>query len=447
MSTKEVEIPLYLGRLTELEPVGLRSFTVCIAIIALGRGEFVVAQESPAERKNLHTNEEGSGAAGAAKPEPEDTEKEADVGPNRWSLFDSIAPGLKERGITAGGWLAQSYTANALNPNDRSNGALGVNDRSNDYELNQFALFAHQDVDKESGTMSLGWRVDAWYGSDSRWVQSQGWDDKWGSDVYTAFAMPQAYVELFLPGGHGATITAGRVWSPIGFEGVPAPDRFFLSATNLFMFAEPSTHTGVTLKYPVNEKWTVQAGVVQGWDVSDFGGGCAFLGTASWKGNDDKTTLTFVGYYGSETGDPNDRLFSTSTMLTHQLSTKWTCIMWSDFGNSQGAAVDALGNPKNGQWLGVVSCMLFAIDEKWSWGTRFEWFYDDDGTRIMEWRDETLLGEGDVYTVTTGLNYTPSPNWIIRPEVRYDWSSGVTPYDGMTRGDQFTAGVDCILRF
>jgi Putative beta-barrel porin-2, OmpL-like. bbp2 len=295
--------------------------------------------------------------------------------------------------------------------------------------------------------MSLGWRVDAWYGSDSRWVQSQGWDDKWGSDVYTAFAMPQAYVELFLPGGDGATITAGRVWSPIGFEGVPAPDRFFLSATNLFMFAEPSTHTGVTVKYPVNEKWTVQAGVVQGWDASDFGGGCAFLGTVSWKGNEDKTTLTFVGYYGSETGDPHDRLFSTSTMLTHQLSSKLTYIMWSDFGNSQGTAVDSLGHAKNGQWLGVVNCLLVALNKDWSWGTRFEWFYDDDGTRIAEWREETLLGRGDVYTITSGLNYTPSPNWIIRPEVRYDWSSGVTPFDGMTRGDQFTAGVDCILRF
>lgn len=405
------------------------------------------AQESPEERKNLATNNEGSQSHPSRHGEVSENEQKEDSSTERWSLFQNLAPGLADRNIIAGGWIAQSYTANALNPNDRSNGSLGVNDRANDYELNQFALFAHKEIDAKSGEMNLGWRIDAWYGSDSRWVWSQGWDDMWGGDVWTSFAMPQAYAELFLPVGNGAAITFGRVWSPIGFEGVPAPDRFFLSATNLFMFAEPSTHTGVNVKYPLSEQWTVQAGIVQGWDVADFGGGCAFLGTASWKGNDDKTTLTFVGYYGSESGAKDDRLFSTSTMLTHKVTEKLSYIMWSDFGNSQGTAFDQFGNPKNGQWLGVVGCFLYALDKHWSLGSRFEWFYDDDGTRIAEWRDETLLGRGDVYAFTTGLNYAPSANWIIRPEVRYDWASGVTPFDGMTKDEQFTAGVDVILRF
>lgn len=422
----------------------LAKFVACCILIVSSPA---LSQESPEERKNLASNNEGSSTHPSPSVETEDSEGKEEESTDRWSLFDAIAPGLAERKITAGGWIAQSYTANGLNPNDRSNGTLGVNDRANDYELNQFALFAHRDIDPTLGTMSLGWRVDAWYGSDSRWVQSQGWDDQWGSDVYTAFAMPQAYAELFLPVGNGAAITFGRVWSPIGFEGVPAPDRFFLSATNLFMFAEPSTHTGVNVKYPLSDQWTIQGGIVQGWDVSDFGGGQAFLGTASWKGNDDKTTLTFVGYYGSETGDKDDRLFSTSTMLTHKLTEKLSYIMWSDFGNSQGATVDSLGNPKNGQWLGVVGCFLYAIDKEWSLGSRFEWFYDDDGTRMVEWREETLLGRGDLYAFTTGLNYTPSPNWIVRPEIRYDWASGVMPFDGMTKSEQFTAAVDLILRF
>jgi hypothetical protein len=405
------------------------------------------AQDAPADRKNLASNQETAGSHATSTEQPPEEDAEEDAGPERWSLFDQLAPGLAEREIIAGGWLAQSYTANALNPQDRSNGSLGVNDRSNDYQLNQLALFAHHDIDPESGEINLGWRIDAWYGSDARWVMSQGWDDRWGGDYYNSFAMPQAYAELFIPAGNGASVTVGRVWSPIGFEGVPAPDRFFLSATNLFMFAEPSTHTGVNVKFPVNETWTLQAGIVQGWDVSDFDGGCAFLGTASWKGNDDKTTLTFVTYYGSETGDPADRLFSTSTMLTHKLTEKLSCVMWSDFGNSQGIALSELGEPKNGQWLGVAGCLLYALSEDWAWGNRFEWFHDDDGTRMTEWREETLLGKGDIYAFTTGLNYTPSPNWIIRPEVRYDWASGVTPFAGMTRSEQFTAGVDLILRF
>jgi hypothetical protein len=414
---------------------------------ALLSASFCQAQELPEERKNLATNQEGSQSHPSPHQEAAEGESGKDDSADRWSLFENLAPGLAERKVVAGGWIAQSYTANGLNPEDRSNGSLGVNDRANDYELNQFAIFAHRNIDPAKGTIDYGWRVDAWYGSDSRWVTSQGWDDKWGSDVWTSFAMPQAYAELFLPIGNGAVVSFGRIWSPIGFEGVPAPDRFFLSATNTFMFAEPSTHTGMHIKYPLSEQWTVQGGVVQGWDVADFGGGCAFLGTASWKGNDDKTTLTFVGYYGSETGDKEDRLFSTSTMLTHKLTDKLSYIMWSDFGNSQGTAFDQFGNPKNGQWLGVIGCFLYAIDKNWSLGSRFEWFYDDDGTRMAEWREETLLGRGDLYAFTAGLNYTPSPNWILRPEIRYDWASGVTPFDGMTKREQFTAAVDVILRF
>lgn len=374
-------------------------------------------------------------------------EESQEDGPQRWSFFNTYMPGLADHDIEAGGWLDQSYTANFLNPADRSNGSLGVNDRANDYQLNQFCFHAQLVPETDTGRFSLGWRTDLMYGSDARWVQSTGFDDTWTFGKYPALAMPQLFGELFIPWGNGATITLGRFWSPIGYEGVPAVDRFFFSATNTFMFAEPSTHTGMMAKYPLNDQWTVQAGIVRGWDISRDDGGRAFLGTAAWKGNDDRTTLTFVTYYGSESGAADDRLYCQSNILTHKFSDKLTYVLWSDFGNARGLAVDALGNPKNGQWFSLVNAAFYAIDEKRSVGLRFEWFRDDDGTRITEWLNETPLGIGDVMAITAGMNWTPRPNWVIRPEIRCDWANGVKPFDAQTSSTQWTAATDVIFRF
>ncbi len=68
---------------------------------------------------------------------------------------------------------------------------------------------------------------------------------------------------------------------------------------------------------------------------------------------------------------------------------------------------------------------------------RAEWFRDDDGFRVAPAGDYPNLGvsnnpasaggfEGDFYEIAYGLNYKPTgnSNFILRPELRYDWYDG-----------------------
>ena len=55
---------------------------------------------------------------------------------------------------------------------------------------------------------------------------------------------------------------------------------------------------------------------------------------------------------------------------------------------------------------------------------------------------------GNFYEITLGTNYTPTPNVLIRPGVRFDFYSGsAKPFDDGTKNNQILFGVDAILRF
>ena len=60
---------------------------------------------------------------------------------------------------------------------------------------------------------------------------------------------------------------------------------------------------------------------------------------------------------------------------------------------------------------------------------------------------------GNFWQLTYGLNYKPTANWMIRPEIRYDWYSPDSPGTGQSpfgNGDQLGqlyGGCDLIWQF
>ena len=62
------------------------------------------------------------------------------------------------RGIRYEGWLDQGATINVLSPRNRTNGPVTFNDRSNDYQLNQFYLRLKRDVEQDSDAWDVGGR-------------------------------------------------------------------------------------------------------------------------------------------------------------------------------------------------------------------------------------------------------------------------------------------------
>ncbi|NDC64462.1 MAG: hypothetical protein EBZ59_10885, partial [Planctomycetia bacterium] len=100
-------------------------------------------------------------------------------------------------------------------------------------------------------------------------------------------------------------------------------------------------------------------------------------------------------------------------------------------------------------------------------GMRFEWFRDNDGYRVVNPLRNSLFGqtpywggyEGNFWAATWGLNYKPNANWIIRPELRYDWYNGKAgatngnaavpslPFGSGDRSSQLYGGCDVIWQF
>ena len=84
---------------------------------------------------------------------------------------------------------------------------------------------------------------------------------------------------------------------------------------------------------------------------------------------------------------------------------------------------------------------------------RFEWFRDEDGTRVGLNRPSNpnnVPFVGNFYSVSAGLNWSPTTNLTFRPEIRADWFNGDQvrqPYDDGDDDSQVLLGMDAILLF
>ena len=48
---------------------------------------------------------------------------------------------------------------------------------------------------------------------------------------------------------------------------------------------------------------------------------------------------------------------------------------------------------------------------------------------------------------TLGWNHNFTEWLLVRPEIRFDYTTGAKAYDNGTRRDQFTVSMDAIIRF
>jgi hypothetical protein len=104
-------------------------------------------------------------------------------------------------------------------------------------------------------------------------------------------------------------------------------------------------------------------------------------------------------------------------------------------------------------WYGIDHYAYYEINDRWRAGFRYEWFRDEDGTRLGLNRTSNPNKPpfpGDIYSVAFGLNWTPEANLMVRPEIRWDWFDGDTPRRPFQDGDsdsQLMFGLDAIVHF
>lgn len=389
-----------------------------------------------------------------------------------WKLFDSCC--LDCNNITIGGWVQGGYSYNNRKPVNPGAG-LGnyphaVNYRHDQFQLNQ--LYGY--VEKTTVTdccdeWDWGGRVDILYGEDYIWNQAVGlelrdngaahWNHGPGSGHNGLFgtsrnglAMPQAYFTLAYADW---TAKFGHFYTMLGYESTMATNNFFYSHQWAVRFGEPTTHTGVWLTKQVNEQLSAHVCVVNGWDKFDAESDRASVMVGvNWKSCDEATTLAAALITGDEdgtTGAFTGNRTGYTIVFTQQLGDDWQYVLQHDnywWDNAAPGGTQA-------EWYGLTNYLFYTINPCWKAGVRYEWFNDQHGTRI----DNAFGGNFGAHwhELSLGLNWTPHPNVLVRPEVRWDWvdyhaGAGPVPqaspiFDGFTKASQTVFGIDAIFKF
>jgi len=341
------------------------------------------------------------------------------------------------RGISVESWIEQGITFNTDSPRNRSNFPVGFNDRSNDYQPNQCYLLIEKPVHTCRPCWDFGGRVDLLYGTDSVFTTARGLETRgnlsprWNSGRY-GLALPQLYAEIHAPWGNGVTMKLGRFYTILGYESVPAVDNFFYSHSYALQMLA-STSLG---------HFTFHGGITRGWDNwEDNNNDLELLGGVDWTSHDGCTVISMGISTGREQDEPpstaNTRtLFS----LVYQrcLADRLQYVAQYDHGfEEQGTA-----GGRDADWYGWNQYLLYTLNPCWRFGTRLEFFRDEDGARV-----DPNGRAGNYYAWSLGCNWTPNDRVLVRPEFRWDIAEGLRPFGDGRRRDQILMACDFIVRF
>lgn len=351
-----------------------------------------------------------------------------------WTLFSQDP----DHGIIAGGWLNGGIMVNFTNNDISRNDPTPFSNPAGEFLANQVWGYVAKEADNGGCGWAWGARFDYVYGADGPDTQAFGdgsWDFGWNSGGEYGSAIPQLYGEVAY---NDLKIKIGHFYTIMGYEVVQAPGNFFYSHAYTMAYGEPFTHTGLLAEYAYDCNTTLWGGYTTGWDggFDNLNKANTFLGGISRQIND-AITVTYTvnaGEYGNGLGPAGylGDIFMQSLVIDVQLTDRLNYVLLSDLAINDvpGSLPLFPGGPVNdngAEWYGVTQYLFYTINDCWKAGCRFEWFDDSDGIKIATVND----GFNDLhyFGATVGLNWTPTPNILIRPEFRFDWTTSHSDND------------------
>ena len=380
------------------------------------------------------------------------------------SLWDKISIyGWVQAGMTINDHGGRNLYTNAPNtPLSRQLDALSGNSyllmskQQSDFSVYQTWLGVKKDLDTKHG-FDWGFQMDTFFGTDGKFGQcfgDQTFDYGWGSGDYDT-AIVQAFGEA---GYRNLKFRAGKFATGMTHEALPAPATFF-HTISYTCYNVPLTATGVTAEYQVGERLSFSGGWTAGYHNSfenrfDDAG---FLGNVRLRVTDNMN-LSYNIYAGRSYGldrrtdaavygrDYGLASHNAHTLIcTLNLGKKWLYMIEGTFTENNYRGGPAAGRTYCG---GINQHLIYTIDKAWAVGLRGEWA-NNNGT-IFDVPPITG-GEGcDLYSLTLCANWTPNTWFILRPELRYDWSNfnnDFYPFGYGTQSNQFSAGASFIVKF
>jgi hypothetical protein len=166
---------------------------------------------------------------------------------------------------------------------------------------------------------------------------------------------------------------------------------------------------------------------VAGWDTGfEKFGGDQFMGHVKVPVTE-KLNAHYVLMVGNQGFGVDNSGYNHTVMFDYALTDRFTYVFLSDYVNYTGQ-----------DDISIAQYGIFKINDCWGFGTRFEW-----------WNRQVAIGDNvDLYELTVGLNYKPHANFLLRPEVRWQWDkddSGIIFPQNFDNRAGF--GMDMIITF
>lgn len=383
------------------------------------------------------------------------------------SLGDVVMPSLltlfpQDARFRVHGWLDTGYVYNVSNPASKYNGPYNAVDRCSELVFNQGYMIAERRLPTD-GSFGWGVRADVLFGQDYLLAQSRGFEAnrdgslKWNGTYY-GLAIPQAYVEL---GSDAWSLKVGHIYSPVGYESVQSLNNFFYSHAYSYQFGQAFTLWGGSLTVQLTKNWQLLGGLSNGWDtlVGNFNNLNA-LGGIKYTPDCQKWWASFALISGKNDSNPA-QLPNVPTVAGNR--TRYSLLFgltpggpdgaWEYiFHNYYGWQEDGTSTGNFARWYGIDQYLYYRVSESWRLGTRFEWFRDEDGTRVGLNRANNPNKPplpGNYFSLSTGVNWTPHPNIIVRPELRWDFTSNTVrnAFSDGRHGSQMLLAGDVIIRY
>ncbi len=334
--------------------------------------------------------------------------------------------------LNIGGWIQSGYHNRNTPLSNVPSDVLAFNDLPDKINLHQGWLYFEKTLDLENNSWDWGFRLDVMYGTDAQKTQAFGnppgsYDFLNGLDHGSyGWAFPQAYIEV----GRGDwSAKVGHFYTLVGYEVVPATGNFFYSHALTMFNSEPFTHTGAIVTYSGYEDIEFYAGWTAGWDTGfeQLNDGSSWLGGFSITAIED-ITFTYISTAGDFGWRGRDG-YSHSIVVDVTLTDDLNYVFQSDIVR----ALDPNFAPGGDDDVGVNQYLFYQWNDCVKLGSRLEW-----------WKDEGI----SYYAVTGGVNLKPHANFIVRPEIRYDWTpTNLNPAVNYPFGNRTTFGIDAILTF
>ncbi len=327
-----------------------------------------------------------SDAADATDPADTDAAEPAPA-PPRW--FERIT-------LTG---LVDGYLAVPLQGDARAPSSLRVFDGVN----GSFTL-AYAELAVELPPAPAGLRIDLGFGpvADLTSLEPDGDGAVGPSEV--SKHVQQAYASLRLPTRRTIVVDAGRFVTPAGAEVIEAKDDWLYTRSLLFGYSVPFAHTGVRVTAAMTDALSVQAMVVNGWDVGADPNLAKTVGASLlYQQRPTGLTAAINTLVGKEAADVR-------TLVDLIVGVR------DPDGLSWNLNLD-IGKEGSASWYGTAAMVSYPLTSHLRLAARGERFEDLDGVR-------TGIAGGASLTELTGCVGVPvGANAEVRFEARLDHAS------------------------